>query len=189
MQALLHSSRLVLRRFKLSDFDALFALTRQTEITDILPDWAMTQEQIRSLLDYWVGQGYPDFDPQSAAMLYAVCLSCTDTLIGWVGLWPKEGLDSPFPEVAYAISRDHRREGYCSEAVSAACAALFAACPNLPAIAAIVKDWNIASQGVVEKAGFLPRGKTTLPDDGEFNLFLLQRSDLALRTATPDVDG
>ncbi|MGL6041352.1 MAG: GNAT family N-acetyltransferase, partial [Deefgea sp.] len=180
MQPHLKTERLVLRRFTLADFDALFEITRQPEIIDILPDWGMTAEQLQAYLSYWVNQGYPNFESSKPEMLYAIC---KDThLIGWVGLWPKEGLDSSFPEVAYALSRDYRGHGYASEAVKAACAELFKHSPDLPAIVAIVKDWNTSSRRVVAQAGFLPRGTATLPDDGEFDLFILPRPQLG-RTA------
>ncbi|QZA77942.1 GNAT family N-acetyltransferase [Deefgea tanakiae] len=177
MQSQLHTSRLVLRQFTDADFDSLFALTREAEISNILPDWKMTQEQMQSYLRCWVTQGYPHFDPAKPEMLYAICLG--EQLIGWVGLWPKEGLDSPFPEVAYALSREHRGCGYASEAVKAACSELFIHCPDLPALVAIVKDWNTPSQRVVINAGFLPRGTATVQDDGEFDLFILPRPELS----------
>ncbi|WP_028456431.1 GNAT family N-acetyltransferase [Chitinilyticum litopenaei] len=180
MRSSLTTARLTLRCFTPADFDALFALTRQPEITDILPDWAMSAAQLQDYLHWWQ-DNYPQFDPQKPAWLYAVCLTASGELIGWVGLWPKEGLDSPFPEVAYALSRDHRRQGYMSEAVIAACSELHTQCPDLPAIVAIVKDWHAASRGVVTRAGFLPRGTATLPDDGEFDFFVLPRPQLARR--------
>ncbi|WP_028451649.1 GNAT family N-acetyltransferase [Chitinilyticum aquatile] len=190
MLANLTTARLTLRRFTSDDFDALFALTRQPEITDILPDWAMSTEQLQGYLHWWQ-ENYPKFDPQKPEWLYAVCLPDSGELIGWVGLWEKEGLDSPFPEVAYALSRDHRGKGYASEAVSAACSELYTCCPDLPAIVAIVKEWHAPSRGVITRAGFLPRGSTTLPDDGEFDFFVLPRPGLvrshgvSLRKATP----
>lgn len=181
MRPLLKTTHLVLRRFSHADFDSLYALTQQPEISDILPDWKMTPKQLQAYLGYWTTEGYAQFDSAKPAMWYAICLG--EQLIGWLGLWPKEGLDSPFPEVAYALSREHRGKGYASEAVEVACAEIFENCPAVPAVIAIVKDWNTSSQGVVQNAGFLSRGTVTLADGEEFNLFILPRPQLA-KTAT-----
>ncbi|WP_288841253.1 GNAT family N-acetyltransferase [uncultured Deefgea sp.] len=190
MQTSLSTARLVLRPFTSNDFTALRALTQQAEIIDILPDWAMSDAQLRDYLAAWQQFYLTEHEPISE-WLYAVTLAKSNELIGWVGIWPKDGLQSSFPEVAYAISREHRQCGLTTEAVAAATQAFFAS-SNTAALVAIVKDWNIGSRRVVEKTGFVPRGKTALPDEGEFDLFILPRPNLAstaavqLRAATTD---
>ncbi|WP_182075130.1 GNAT family N-acetyltransferase [Deefgea sp. CFH1-16] len=204
MQTSLSTARLVLRTFTGNDFTALRALTQQAEIIDILPDWAMSDAQLRDYLAAWQQFYLTEHEPISE-WLYAITLAKSNELIGWVGIWPKDGLQSSFPEVAYAIGREHRQCGLTTEAVAAATQAFFAS-SNTAALVAIVKDWNIGSRRVVEKVGFLPRGKTTVPrgntivphdkttvpDEGEFDFFILPRPNLAstaavqLRAATTD---
>lgn len=174
MRTNLITERLNLRCFTPDDFAALYALTRQAQITDILPDWAMTAEQLHGYLAWWQGN-YSAFNPQQPLWLYAICLVGDGELIGWVGLWDKEGLNSPYPEVAYALSCDYRGKGYAAEAVICACAELYTHCPDLPAIVAIVKESNTASRAVVQRAGFLPNGTVVLPEEGEFDLFIQLR--------------
>ena len=188
MKTSLTTVRLVLRSFSALDFAALRALTRQPEITDILPDWAMSDKELVAYLAAWESL-YLRFNPQNPEWLFAMTLAEGGELIGWVGIWPKDGLDSAFPEVAYAISRDYRGLGLVSEAVQAATAELFA-CSPLPAIVGIVKDWTQPSYRVLDHAGFLPRGKVTVSGEGEFDLRVLSRPGLAqsapvvLRAAT-----
>ncbi|QZA82452.1 GNAT family N-acetyltransferase [Deefgea piscis] len=204
MQTSLSTARLVLRTFTGNDFAALRDLTQQAEIIDILPDWAMSDAQLRDYLAAWQRIYLAEHEHVSE-WLYAITLAKSNELIGWVGIWPKDGLQSSFPEVAYAISHEHRQCGLTTEAVAAATQAFFAG-SNTAALVAIVKDWNIASRRVIEKTGFLPRGKTNVPrgettaprgktklqDDGEFDFFILPRPALAstaavqLRPATAD---
>lgn len=51
-----------IREFARSDLDALYALTRQSAITDILPEWKMGTEQLSGFLDFVVGS-YVKFNP------------------------------------------------------------------------------------------------------------------------------
>lgn len=60
-----------LRPFAAEDDEALYALTRQTEITDMLPDWRMTEAQLADFLQFVIGS-YAKFDPQDVRILLAV---------------------------------------------------------------------------------------------------------------------
>lgn len=63
--------QLSLRPFTLQDQEDLAALTRQPEITDLLPDWKMTEEQLSDFLQFVVSS-YEQFDPQDVRIMLAV---------------------------------------------------------------------------------------------------------------------
>ncbi|WP_028449056.1 GNAT family N-acetyltransferase [Chitinibacter tainanensis] len=177
MLSSLTTARLVLRRFSLADLDAMLALTAQAEILAVLPDWAMSRPQLTDYLSWWIAH-YAEFDPQAPEWLAAICLRDSGELIGWLGIWPKIGLNETGPEIAYALSPAHWGQGLMAEAVRAFTQAIFAQCPHLPAVLAIVKDWNQGSLRVVQKAGFISRGEVTLDDGEPFTFWRLPRPDL-----------
>ncbi|AOX99500.1 GNAT family N-acetyltransferase [Jeongeupia sp. USM3] len=166
------TERLNLRAFTLDDIDALHALTLQPEITDILNDWAMSREQCTQWLT-WHCTRYDDFNPAQPSLPFAICLP-TGEMIGWLGIWPKPSVKVDLPEVAYAISRDHRGQGYVSEAVRAASSWLFERGP-LPALMAIVKPAHDHSRRVLLRSGFTCQGTVECADDGTFDYFVLAR--------------
>jgi len=123
-QLFIHSNSVTLRPFKLEDQAAVYALTQQPEITDVLPDWKMTEEQLREFLQFVVGS-YEQFNPEDIRILLAVVHNKDQRIIGWCGVFPNDLLDRADREVAYAISRDYRNKGYITEAVRALTAYLF----------------------------------------------------------------
>ncbi|MBE9608171.1 GNAT family N-acetyltransferase [Chitinilyticum piscinae] len=174
----LTTARLTLRRFTPADLDALHALTSLPEIHALLPDWQMPRAALARYLADWQCW-YGDWQDALSGWFYAITLTQTGELIGWIGLWEKPGLGLPWPELTYALAPAWRGQGLASEAAGAACAALFARCPGLAAIAAIALDANPASQALLARCGFLPRGRARLPQEAEdYALFILPRPDL-----------
>ncbi|SFB56435.1 Protein N-acetyltransferase, RimJ/RimL family [Cohnella sp. OV330] len=158
-----------LRAFAPQDLDALRALTMQTEITDLLPDWAMTEAQLADFLSFVIGS-YGRFDPADVRILLAIEHKADERLIGWCGVFPNDLLDPADREVAYAVSKDYRGRGYATSAVQAIRAFIFRH-TELERVAAIVKPMNGASRGVLLKAGFRPVDRRRLSDGQDYDYF------------------
>jgi [ribosomal protein S5]-alanine N-acetyltransferase len=83
------TASLIVRRFTHQDYEELQLLTAQKEITDLLPDWAMTEEQLRDFLSFVIGS-YETFDPEDVRVLLALEHKGDRRLIGWCGVFPNE---------------------------------------------------------------------------------------------------
>ncbi|MEK0313360.1 GNAT family N-acetyltransferase [Cohnella sp. 56] len=164
-----------LRPFAAEDDEALYALTRQTEITDLLPDWRMTEAQLADFLQFVIGS-YAKFDPQDVRILLAVEHQADARLIGWCGVFPNDLLDPAAREVAYAISKDYRNRGYITSAVRAIVSFVFRH-SELERVAAIVKPHNAASGSVLRKAGFRLLQRTTLANGQDYDYFETERRE------------
>lgn len=158
-----------LRRFSQHDYDGLYELTRQTEITDLLPDWRMTEEQLKEFLSFII-TSYEKFDPEDVRVLLAVEHKAEERLIGWCGVFPNDMLDPSAREVAYAISKDYRNQGYTTSAVRALVLYLLEN-TELDQIVAITKLCNPASRRVLEKAGFRHIHQVKLADQENYDYF------------------
>ncbi|MFD2331054.1 GNAT family N-acetyltransferase [Cohnella sp. GCM10020058] len=158
-----------LRAFAPQDIDALRALTMQTEITDLLPDWAMTEAQLTDFLSFVIGS-YGRFDPDDVRILLAIEHKADERLIGWCGVFPNDLLDPADREVAYAVSKDYRKSGYATSAVQSMLAWIFRH-TRLERVAAIVKPMNDISRSVLLKAGFRLIDRRTLSNGQEYDYF------------------
>ncbi|QJD85559.1 GNAT family N-acetyltransferase [Cohnella herbarum] len=158
-----------LRTFTELDYEELYDLTRQTEITDLLPDWNMTEEQLEGFLGFVIGS-YDTFDPSDVRILLAMEHKRDKRLIGWCGVFPNDLLDPIAREIAYAISKDYRNQGHITAAVRAMASFVFRH-TQLEQIVAIVKPHNHASRRVVEKAGFRHLDLVRLSDQQDYDYF------------------
>ncbi|GFN33525.1 GNAT family N-acetyltransferase [Paenibacillus xylaniclasticus] len=170
-----------LRNFTKEDYEALYELTRQTEITDLLPDWNMTKEQLDSFLSFVIGS-YDQFDPADVRVLLALEHIEDSKLIGWCGIFPNDMLKPEEREVAYALSKDYRGRGYMTKAVKAICAYMFEH-TELRRISAIVKPFNRASLDVLYRAGFERIEQVVLSDGEQYDYFELYDDRLRFRRA------
>lgn len=179
------TASLIVRRFTYEDFSELNLLINQKEITNILPDWAMTEEQLRSFLEFVIGS-YKRFNKDDVRIILAIEHRKDQRLIGWCGVFPNDKLESADREVAYAVSRDYRNRGYITEAVMGIVSAVFRS-SSLEEIVAIVKPFNIASRRVLEKAGFGLTRRVTLSDQAEYDYFVLERRSFAgIKAISPE---
>ncbi|WP_161601568.1 GNAT family N-acetyltransferase [Paenibacillus luteus] len=169
----IETEAITLRPFAIQDFDELYQLTRQPEITDILPDWDMTKEQLNDFMSFVIGS-YEQFNPADVRILLAVEHNNDKRLIGWCGVFPNDLLDPSVREVAYAISKDYRNQGFSTSAVEAILSFVFQK-TELEQITAIVKPFNGASRRVVEKAGFQHLKRVRLSDEVEYDYFQLEK--------------
>ncbi|MCZ8516252.1 GNAT family N-acetyltransferase [Paenibacillus filicis] len=168
------TNSLALREFTLEDDEALYLLTRQKEITDILPDWNMTKEQLTDFLRFVTGS-YTKIHAGDVRILLAAEHKRERKLIGWCGVFPNGKLPPDEREIAYAISKDYRGRGYAAEAVSGMVSYIFG-CTGLQEITAIVKPFNTASRRVLGKAGFRFVQPIRLSDGADYEYFVMERS-------------
>lgn len=172
---------LVVREFVMEDFDALYELIQQTEITDILPDWNMSEEQLHGFMRFVISS-YEKLSPMDVRFLLAVEHKREKKLIGWCGVFPNDLLPIDEREVAYAMSRDYRNRGLTTEAVQAVVRYVFRN-TALDHVTAIVKPFNVPSRRLLEKVGFQHVRRTTLADDQIYDCFGLERPhDLSICT-------
>jgi len=140
------TDRLVLRRFKLEDFDAYAAIMGDDEVMKWFPNGkGYTREQAKKSLDaisnHWNTHSYG---------IWAVTDKQSGVLLGRCGLnFIAETLEV---EVDFIIVRNHWRHGYATEAAQAALAYGFNIL-KLDKIIALTKPDNIASRRVIEKIG------------------------------------
>lgn len=100
-----------IRQFTPGDRDGLYELTCQSEITDYLPDWKMTLQQLNEFLEYVISS-YASFNPEDVRYLLAVEHKEDGRLIGWCGVFPNTKLPPDTREIAYAVSTHDRNQGY-----------------------------------------------------------------------------
>ncbi|MQM14340.1 hypothetical protein Taro_047271, partial [Colocasia esculenta] len=141
------SAMISLRRFELSDADVVW-------------EWMGDEHVVR----------YTSWDPFSreAAVEYfrasilphpwyrAICLDGRPA--GFVAAKPGSGIDGCRAEVSYGLARRCWGRGVATAAVKMAAAELFEEWPHLERLEGLVALENVASQRVLEKAGFLREG-------------------------------
>ncbi len=142
---------LTLRPFVPADLAAVFRMSREESSRIWLPsqvyrDLAHAEEE----LAYLIAQCEDPADPRKGPYVLGVEVRRTGELVGHVGLSPYK--DSV--EVGFAIAEAQQRQGFASEAVRATCEWACAAFA-LPEILGIAAAENVASQGVLRRAGFV----------------------------------
>uniref|UniRef100_A0A1D1Y063 Putative ribosomal N-acetyltransferase YdaF n=1 Tax=Anthurium amnicola TaxID=1678845 RepID=A0A1D1Y063_9ARAE len=78
--------------------------------------------------------------------------------VGYVAATPGSGVDRCRAEVSYGVARRHRGRGVATAAVRAGARQVFEEWPHLERLEGLVAVENVASQRVMEKAGFSREG-------------------------------
>ena len=151
----LSTKRLVLRRIRMSDAEAMFQnWAHDPEVTKYLT-WTPHEsvETTKKLIKKWV----TDYkDPE--AYLWAITLRTNlDRPIGTISVVELSRV-APCCEVGYALGRPWWNQGYATEALSACIGALFAL--GFTAVNAGFFEGNIASRRVMEKSGMCSAYRT-----------------------------
>lgn len=143
----LFTERLTLRRFNLDDADDVQRMAGDRELA--MNTLNMPYPYFDGLADQWIDSLYGEF-VEGRAVVHAICLKETGTLIGAVGLTiqPKYKLS----ELGYWIGREHWNRGYCTEAIRAVIGFAFAEL-GIHKIFANHFNGNPASGKVMIKAG------------------------------------
>ncbi|WP_255991071.1 GNAT family N-acetyltransferase [Chitinolyticbacter albus] len=169
----IHTARLCVRTFTPLDLDVLHTLAQQPEITDALPDWAISRERCRNWLDARCITDNARLDPAALALPLAICLHDGE-LIGWLDVRPDPETPPDTAAVSYALARQHRGRGYASEALRATSRWLFAH-SGWVALIAMVRHDQISSQQALHACGFQPHGQV-IRNDQVFGRCMLLRA-------------
>ena len=148
MSIILETQRLILRHLVMDDLDELFALYRDPEIRKYFPDGALTREETKEELE-WFLNGHPEH-PELG--LWATVHKETGKFIGRCGLLPWTNDGQLEIEVAYLLDRNYWHQGLATEAAAGILAYAFGTL-NLSRIICLMHPDNLASQRVAQKVG------------------------------------
>ena len=150
-QLVLETASLILRRFVQADTPKMFRMSQEEGMRTWLHSQVYRDEaHAASVLAFLISQYDTGTDPRIAPLVLGIQLRTTGELIGHVGL---SALGESV-EVGFAIERCHQRKGFATEAVRAICKWATTELP-IQTILGITAIDNIASQGVLLRAGFL----------------------------------
>lgn len=147
------SENLILRQFSYDDNkDMLDYWVSDPDIQSMYsePTYA-TEKEVRELLDKYI-MSYP----QESYYRWAIIEKSTLICIGQIAFFLVDSKNH-FGEIEYCIGSQFQRKGYASEAVKAILRYGFEKI-NFHKIQVCHKENNIASQGVIRKAGFKYEG-------------------------------
>lgn len=182
MDVTLHTSRLVLRRFRADDLGSLEAFFGDPEVMRYVGSrrepW--TAEEIRTALArvdaHWDEHGFGPL---------AVVERVVGAVVGECGLQLLEG--GPNFELAYTLAREVWGRGYATEAAAAVLAWGFGTV-GLDRVVAVVDPDNLASRRVVEKIGMRRLG-TRLCYGAELVEFALEAAERGARRSEGEGDA
>lgn len=169
-----------LREFCEEDVDAIIEITAQPEVAEFLPDWKSTRAQ---RLDWTLNEDIPDNKAFLSAVpnltdeiiRLGIILKETAEFIGFCTSGIKEELNGSNREVAFAISKHYRNQGYTTKAVKALIQYLFQH-TNVKHLNAVVLPHNASSNKVIQKCGFYLNGHAQI-DGEQFNHYVLKKSN------------
>jgi [ribosomal protein S5]-alanine N-acetyltransferase len=146
----LETPSLKLRSLVSEDATKIFRMSQEEGMRAWLPSQVYRDEaHAASVLAFLISQYGVPADPKVGPYVLGVQLRSSGELVGHVGLSPL----GQAVEVGFAIENSHQRKGIATEAVRAAChwaGDVF----SLETILGITAAQNVASQGVLLRAGF-----------------------------------
>lgn len=151
----------ILREFIIADLGRFHSLTWQSEINEYLPGWNVSKEQRE---DWFINYEIPenklfliavsmDGNIGELRLRLGIILKESGEFIGWCCTGIKDELPPPNREIMFAISKDHRGQGYTTQAVQGIIKYLFED-TNVEVLNAIALIRNIPSNRVIQKCGF-----------------------------------
>ena len=147
----LETARLVLRPRRAGDATVLRRLW--TERDGRVPPHRRLDPEGRPSVEDLAEQ----IDAGSQPGLLTVVVRSSGEVIGYCGLVVPEGTSPAEPEIAYELLQSVHGQGYATEAADAAVE--WARTLGHQRLRASVRDWNAASQRVLEKVGFTATGE------------------------------
>ena len=145
-------ARLVLRRYRLADAEAIWAAIEESRasLAHWVPDIARRQTlaQVRSGLEFLAAQR-----KVGRGLVYGVWERASGRFVGEVGLYQRD-LDRRSAEVGYWLRQTARGQGYAAEALELVCDHAAGADLDLRQLEAHIASDNVASQRVAERQGF-----------------------------------
>ena len=146
MQVILETGRLFLRKMNMDDFDTLYAVLADPDITLHYP-YTFDEKRVRE----WIERNMKRYE-ENGFGLWAVCLKDTGELIGDCGLTLQNIDGKILPEIGYHIRSDCQRRGYAKEAAAAVRNWTFQN-TDYPALYSYCKHTNIPSIRTAESIG------------------------------------
>ncbi len=108
---LMESNRIKYRKFTQEDFDALFEILNNDNVTRYLPDKvAVSKERCQQWLNHFV----KSYDEEKPNMVYALVDKETDKLFGYAGVAYLKEFD--LNEIMYGLHEDYWGKGLATEA-------------------------------------------------------------------------
>jgi len=150
---LLETTRLLIRNFRSSDWQALHAMICQYEASEIAAydrPWPTSPEEIKSITE-WFARG---------DSFLAVCLKDTGQLIGFVMLNKEPQAGQPAFDLGYLFHADYHGQGYASEAYQAVLAHTFTQLEAHRVVSGAAAA-NRASCRLLERLGFEKTAEST----------------------------
>jgi ribosomal-protein-alanine N-acetyltransferase len=166
---ILETERLIFRHFLPDDLDSLYALYTDQEVRRYLPEGALTFEETKEELD-WFLNGHPDH-PQLG--LWATIHKETNQFIGRCGLLPWTIDRCPEVEVAYMLAKAYWGQGLGTEAAQAILNYGFEQL-HLSRLICLIDQDNHASIRVAQKIG-MTFEKEGRDEKGPYLLFSIER--------------
>ncbi|MFC5405379.1 GNAT family N-acetyltransferase [Cohnella soli] len=172
---------IILREFITADLDSFHSLTWQSEINEFLPGWNVSKEQREDwFLNYEIPENKQflntvttDGNIGELRLRLGIILKESGEFIGWCCTGIKDELPPPNREIMFAISKDHRSQGYTTQAAQGLIKYLFEN-TNVEVLNAIALLRNIPSNRVIQKCGFEFQNRIEL--DGEkYNYYRLSK--------------
>lgn len=143
----METTRIRFRRFTQDDFDALYEILHNDNVTRYLPDKkAVSKERCQQWLDHFINK----FDEDKPNTVYALIDKETDTLFGYAGLaYLKE---FHMNEIMYGLREDYWGKGLATEAAFKM--KDLADDNKLDKVVALADPYNFGSNKVLLKIGF-----------------------------------
>ena len=146
---IIETERLIIRELESSDEKVFAKMASDGSLKDIGFD-----TDCKSWLKEWIVEAKElteKDDPTIEYLAYTIQLKYSEIVIGSVGCSYYEDLDKV--GITYFIGADYRNRGYASEAVKAYIQYFFRHY-NMHEVIATIREENIPSRKIVEKAGF-----------------------------------
>lgn len=167
---ILETERLVLRELTPEDFDDLYAVLGDADISAHYP-YTFDEARVRS----WIARNQARYEKDGFG-LWAVILKETGHLIGDCGVTLQNIHGQLLPEIGYHIRKDCQRKGYASEA-AAACIRWAFAHYGFPAVYSYMKYTNIPSQKTAMKNGMTFVEEYEDPDNTFTRVYRITKED------------
>lgn len=167
---ILQTQRLLLRELTWDDYDALYAVLADSDITAHYP-YTFDKARVRR----WITRNLERYHTDGFG-LWAVVLKETGEMIGDCGITMQNIHGRMLPEIGYHIRKDHQRRGYASEA-AAACIRYAFDHLGFPAVYSYMKYTNIPSQRTALKNGMKYIEEYEDPDNTYTRVFGIQRTE------------